>query len=206
MVGIPPSFLVFIWVPTLVSVAAVVHELERHRRPRRGSTSSGSRTTDLFTTYPPFWPAVPTTSSGWLVFLFIATPLGIFFAVLLDQEIRGTRIYQSALLPAGRPVAGDRRVHLAAAVRARQGSSTASSAVTSQDNVDRLARATRSLNLWAVLVAASWRHVGYVMVLYLAGLKSVDPTLREAAKIDGATERQTFFRVVLPGHARRSTS
>ena len=32
-----------------------------------------------------------------------------------------------------------------------------------------------SLNIWAVLVAASWRHVGYVMVLYLAGLKSVDP-------------------------------
>jgi ABC-type sugar transport system permease subunit len=55
-----------------------------------------------------------------------------------------------------------------------------------------------SLNLWAVLVAASWRHIGYVMVLYLAGLKAVDPTLREAAAIDGANERQTFFRVVFP--------
>jgi ABC-type sugar transport system permease subunit len=55
-----------------------------------------------------------------------------------------------------------------------------------------------SLNLWAVLVAASWRHVGYVMVLYLAGLKSVDPTLREAAAIDGANARQTFVRVVFP--------
>ena len=49
-----------------------------------------------------------------------------------------------------------------------------------------------------MLVAASWRHVGYIMVLYLAGLKSVDPTLREAAKVDGASERQTFFRVVFP--------
>ena len=37
------------------------------------------------------------------------------------------------------------------------------------------------LNIWAVLVEASWRQVGYVMVLYLAGLKAVDPTLREAA-------------------------
>ena len=55
-----------------------------------------------------------------------------------------------------------------------------------------------SLNLWAALVAASWRHVGYIMVLYLAGLKSVDPALREAAKVDGANERQTFFRVVFP--------
>jgi len=40
--------------------------------------------------------------------------------------------------------------------------------------------------------------VGYVMVLYLAGLKSVDPTLREAAAIDGANARQTFTRVVFP--------
>ena len=36
------------------------------------------------------------------------------------------------------------------------------------------------------------------MVLYLAGLKAFDPSLREAAKVDGASERQTFFRVVFP--------
>jgi multiple sugar transport system permease protein len=36
------------------------------------------------------------------------------------------------------------------------------------------------------------------MVLYLAGLKAFDPALREAAKVDGASERQTFFRVVFP--------
>jgi len=55
-----------------------------------------------------------------------------------------------------------------------------------------------SVNLWAVLVAASWRHAGYIMLLYLAGLKGVDPSLREAAKIDGASETTTFFRVVFP--------
>jgi multiple sugar transport system permease protein/raffinose/stachyose/melibiose transport system permease protein len=55
-----------------------------------------------------------------------------------------------------------------------------------------------SINIWAVLVAASWRHIGYIMVLYLAGLKSVDPSLREAAAIDGANERQTFIHVVFP--------
>ena len=36
------------------------------------------------------------------------------------------------------------------------------------------------------------------MLLYLAGLKGVDPSLREAAKIDGASEATTFFRVVFP--------
>src|SRR5205807_9787528 len=54
------------------------------------------------------------------------------------------------------------------------------------------------INLSAILIAASWRHVGYMMVIYLAGLKSVDPTLREAAKVDGANEIRTFFRVVFP--------
>ena len=36
------------------------------------------------------------------------------------------------------------------------------------------------------------------MLLYLAGLKGVDPSLREAAAVDGASETQTFFRVVFP--------
>ena len=54
------------------------------------------------------------------------------------------------------------------------------------------------INIWAVMVMVIWRHAGYVMILYLAGLKSVDPALKEAALIDGASERQTFFRVVFP--------
>jgi ABC-type sugar transport system permease subunit len=54
------------------------------------------------------------------------------------------------------------------------------------------------INLWAVLVAAAWRHAGYIMILYLAGLKSVDPSLREAAAIDGASEWYAFRTVVLP--------
>jgi ABC-type sugar transport system permease subunit len=54
------------------------------------------------------------------------------------------------------------------------------------------------LNLWAVLVEASWRQAGYVMVLYLAGLKAVDPSLREASAIDGANAWQGFWRVVFP--------
>jgi multiple sugar transport system permease protein/raffinose/stachyose/melibiose transport system permease protein len=48
------------------------------------------------------------------------------------------------------------------------------------------------------MVIASWRHIGYIMLLYLAGLKAIDPTLREAAAIDGATEWETFRKVVLP--------
>ena len=49
-----------------------------------------------------------------------------------------------------------------------------------------------------MLLAAAWRHAGYIMILYLAGLKSVDPALREAAAIDGASEWHAFRTVVFP--------
>ncbi len=52
--------------------------------------------------------------------------------------------------------------------------------------------------LYAVLVAAVWRQVGYIMVLYLAGLKGCDPTLDDAAAVDGASAWQRFRFVTLP--------
>ena len=54
-------------------------------------------------------------------------------------------------------------------------------------------------NFAALLIAMAWRHIGYVMVLYLAGLKSVDPSLREAAAIDGCNEWHGVPSGDLPG-------
>jgi ABC-type sugar transport system permease subunit len=50
----------------------------------------------------------------------------------------------------------------------------------------------------SVIAVAIWRQVGYVMILYLAGLQSVDPDLVNAAQVDGATAVQRFFHVILP--------
>lgn len=58
--------------------------------------------------------------------------------------------------------------------------------------------ASPDLALYGVLVAAVWRQVGYIMVLYLAGLKSCDPALEEAAAVDGANRWQRFWHVVMP--------
>jgi multiple sugar transport system permease protein len=52
--------------------------------------------------------------------------------------------------------------------------------------------------LYALIVPALWRQVGYIMVLFLAGLKTVDPLLHEAAKMDGATTFERFRHVTLP--------
>lgn len=55
-----------------------------------------------------------------------------------------------------------------------------------------------STALGAILVAAIWRQAGYIMVLYLAGLKGCDPALEEAAAVDGANAFQRFRHIVLP--------
>lgn len=56
----------------------------------------------------------------------------------------------------------------------------------------------RDIVLWSIIIVGIWRQVGYVMVLYLAGLKSINPQLIEAAHMDGAGYWRTFWSVILP--------
>lgn len=43
-----------------------------------------------------------------------------------------------------------------------------------------------------------WRYMGYHMIIYLGGLQSIDPTLYEAARIDGAKNRHIITKIILP--------
>ncbi|MEV0993685.1 sugar ABC transporter permease [Nonomuraea sp. NPDC050202] len=147
---------------------------------------------DLSAEYPPFWSAVR-NNVLWLGFLgLVATPFGLFCAVLLDRRLRLSRFYQSALYM---PVVLSLAVVGFIAQLVYSSDYGVLNAVTGL-GVDWLGDS--SVNIWVVMVAAGWRHVGYVMIIYLAGLKAVDPALKEAAAIDGANERQAFFRVVFP--------
>ena len=198
MVGIPTFLVVFfILLPTVASVILSFTSWSGVGGLDKIQFIGLKNYTDLFTIYKPFWPAV-SHNLIWLVFfLVIATPLGMLFAVLLDKNIRGTRFYQSALyMPVvlSLAIVGFIWIIIYAP---EQGLLNNLFGRTAQGNqISWLG--DPKINLWAVLVAASWRQVGYVMVLYLAGLKAVDPALREAAAIDGASERQAFFRVVFP--------
>jgi len=197
MVGIPTILcLFFIWLPTLASVLLSFTNW-RGITPLTADNIVGFKNyVTLFTTYPFFWPAVGHNILWLVVLTCIATPIGILLAVLLDREMRGTRVYQSAFFI---PVVLSLAVvgFIWEQMYTSQGFINSVLGRTGQDNlIDWLG--DPNLNIWAVLVAASWRHVGYIMVLYLSGLKSVDPTLREAAAIDGANARQTFFRVIFP--------
>jgi multiple sugar transport system permease protein/raffinose/stachyose/melibiose transport system permease protein len=151
----------------------------------------------LFTDNPQFWPAVEHNIIWFVVLILIPTPFGLFLAVQLDKNIRFSRLYQTAFFL---PVV----VSLAVTGFVWQ-------LVYNPDTglINSLIGANKpghyidwigdpDLNLWAVLIAASWRHTGYMMILYLAGLKGVDPSLREASSLDGANEWQTFKNVIFP--------
>jgi multiple sugar transport system permease protein len=197
MVGIPTFLCIsLIWLPTVASFGLSFTNW-RGITPLTEKNFVGiNNYVNLFTQYPFFWPAVWHNILWLFTLTFIATPIGMLLAVLLDREMRGTRIYQSAFfIPVVLSLAivgfiWEQMYTSQGFINSLLGHTTASTAIDFLGNAN--------INLWAVLVAASWRHVGYVMVLYLAGLKSVDPTLREAAAIDGANARQTFFRVIFP--------
>ena len=57
-------------------------------------------------------------------------------------------------------------------------------------------------NAWAarivIVIALLWRWTGYNMVFYLAGLQNIEYSVYEAARIDGATPVQAFFKITVP--------
>ena len=51
---------------------------------------------------------------------------------------------------------------------------------------------------WGLIILMCWQQVGYMMIIYIAGLQAVPGDMLEAAKIDGASRSQTLFRVTIP--------
>ena len=193
MVGVPTLLVVgLVWLPAVVTVVLSFASWTGVGDLSTIKWIGTQNYVNVFTIYPPFKPALQ-HNVIWLAFLFVLpTCFGIFLAVLLDRELRGTRFYQTAFfLPVVLSLAligfiwqliYSRDQGLLNAVLHTQ--------------IDWYGDSR--WNLWAVLVAAGWKHAGYIMLLYLAGLKGVDPSLREAAAVDGASPARTFFSVVFP--------
>ena len=166
-------------------------------------------------TYPFFWSAI-IHNLFWLAFLMlVATPLGILLAVILDGQIKGMAFYRTVFyLPVVLSLALIGIIwQLQYAPDWNRGFINGTLHFFGYDvpvikdlpmigqwfrDVSTTDWVGGPLGIVPLVVAATWRHVGYICILYLAGLKSFDPVLREAAAIDGANARQTFFRVVFP--------
>jgi multiple sugar transport system permease protein len=184
--------LALVWVPALLSVVLSFGKWNGFGDLDTIEWVGVQNYHDIVTIYPAFWPAIQ-HNLIWLVFLFLVpTVLGMLIAVLLDREVRGSRFYQTAFyMPVVLSVA---LIGFIWQLFYSRDQGLINEVFGSQ--VDWYG--DPDINLWAVLVATGWRHTGYIMLIYLAGLKSVDASLREAAAVDGAGEVKTFFHVIFP--------
>lgn len=51
---------------------------------------------------------------------------------------------------------------------------------------------------WGLIVLVSWQQIGYLMIIYIAGLQAIPGDVAEAAQIDGASSLQRLFRITIP--------
>ena len=51
---------------------------------------------------------------------------------------------------------------------------------------------------WGLIILMCWQQIGYMMIIYIAGLQAVPEDMLEAAKIDGASRWQTLIKVTIP--------
>ena len=97
MVAVPTLLvLVLVWFPAVATVALSFTNWNGIGALSSIKVIGADNYTNVATNYPPFWPALQ-HNLLWLAVLFVvATPFGMFLAVLLDKEIKGSRIYQTA--------------------------------------------------------------------------------------------------------------
>ncbi len=142
-------------------------------------------------------------------FLFGCLVLGILLASLLDKKIKGGRVFQNiflfpmalsfvvtgtiwnwffapGLIPDD-PAGLNMLLHSLGLDALQWGWFTVT------DSIGHF-----NLALIPVIIAAVWQMAGYTMAMYLAGLKSIPTTLTEAARVDGATSAQIFWKIKMP--------
>jgi glucose/mannose transport system permease protein len=137
-----------------------------------------------------------------LVFVLGSLLLGLVLAILLDQGLRGEGFFRSLFLfPMAisfivtgvvwrwlmNPAMGNRM--------------SGFNLLFSDLGLDFLVNRWHTTPTWgiaAIALAAIWQMSGYVMALYLGGLRAIPLELREAAMVDGASETQIYRRIILP--------
>ena len=194
-VGIPLFFhLLLVWVPAFLTIV-LSFTYWSGISISRIKFAGFANYKNIFVDTPAFAEAIQNNIIWLLWFAGIATPLGILLAYQIDRQIRGHKFYETAYyLPvvlslAVTGIIWNFLLRPDGFVNGLMGRDI-DDAFSFFGNYD--------INLYVILTIASWRHIGYIMLLYLAGLKSVDLALREAASLDGATEWQTFKKVVFP--------
>ena len=126
----------------------------------------------------------------------IGLSLGTVIAVLLNQKLRGLFVYRTffiwtyAISPA---IAGT-----IWALMFNPSSGPIVYIIRSITGIGINWMTDRNLALAVVVIAASWKMLGYNIIFYLAGLQAIPEELLESASIDGASGVTKFFKIILP--------
>ena len=98
MVIVPTLMVLWlVWLPAISSVLLSFTNWDGIG-PLSGIESVGLQNyKDIVTIYPPFWPAIQHNLIWLGVLFFIATPMGMLFAVLVDRGVSGTKFYQTSI-------------------------------------------------------------------------------------------------------------
>ena len=132
-----------------------------------------------------------------ILFIFIALVLGLLLAIFLDQKIRNEGVIRTIYLY---PMAISFIV-----------TGTAWKWILNPGlGIEKLVRdlgfvgfefrwlVESDMAIYTIVIAAVWQSSGFVMALFLAGLRGVDENLTKAAKIDGASTIRLYWHVILP--------
>jgi len=164
-----------------------------------GSPWVGLKNFRLFFDNPMFWPLLKNTIliSGYL--LVAGFPIPILLAIMLN-EIRNGRFKRMVQLVSFAPYFISTVVMVSIIMlflAPRLGFLNVAMNALGMESINFLGvpEMFRSIYVWSDI----WQTAGYTAVIYLAALAGVDPTLYEAAKVDGASRLQKIIHVDLPG-------
>lgn len=138
-----------------------------------------------------------------LVFVIGALIIGFFLALLLERGVRWEGFFRGVFLfPMAISFIATAIVWRWLLNNAGGPQQTGLNKVFNAVGLDFLVndwfKADRPWAVMAIAIPAGWALCGYIMALFLAGMRGVSDDLREAARVDGASERRVFWHVVRP--------
>jgi multiple sugar transport system permease protein len=143
-----------------------------------------------------FWNAAKVTAYYTFGLLVPMLPLSLLLAMMLDRRLRGRAFYQGVLFAPAVLAAVVVSMIWRVVYMPQGGLYLLFTAPFGLTNIPWLTDVHWAMP--ALIIVGIWKNVGYYMVIFLAGLQGISPTLYEAAKVDGAGTWQQFRRITLP--------
>ena len=109
--------------------------------------------------------------------------LAFALAVLLTQKLRGTNVFRMPNLIGGIVLGYIWQILINCVMTILE---------------QPLLALNATAGYWGLIILMGWQQIGYMMIIYIAGLQNVPDSLIEAAEIDGANRLQTLFKIKIP--------